>query len=208
VQAAGITLPILVASDIIALFTYRREFDKAVLKAMLPGAFFGLAIAWATAAYVTEHWIRLIVGVVSVLFAIDYWFRHKRAVRPSEPNLGKALFFGTITGFVSFVSHSGGPPYQMYAAPLRLSPRVFAGTSVIFFAIVNAVKLVPYFFLGQFDKENLLAALVISPVAILAVFLSVWLVKRIDPRAFYDVIYAMIFVVGLFLVWQGASALG
>jgi uncharacterized membrane protein YfcA len=67
------------------------------------------------------------------------------------------------------------------------------------------VKVVPYFFLGQFDRQNLITAAIIGPIALPAVFLGVWLVRRIDPRTFYDVIYALIFAVGLFLVWQGAS---
>jgi uncharacterized membrane protein YfcA len=205
VQAAGIALPILIVSDIIAVFAYRRKYDWDVLKIMLPGALFGIAIGWATAAWVTEHEIRIIVGLVSIFFAVNYWLRHKRSPVAARPNVPKGIFWGTVTGFVSFVSHSGGTPYQMYTAPLRLEPIVFAGTSVIFFAVTNAVKVVPYFFLGQFDRQNLITAAIIGPIALPAVFLGVWLVRRIDPRTFYDVIYALIFAVGLFLVWQGAS---
>ena len=52
----------------------------------------------------------------------------------------RGLFWGVITGFTSFVSHSGGPPYQVYALPLKMTKTVFAGTSTIAFAIINAVK--------------------------------------------------------------------
>ena len=45
---------------------------------------------------------------------------------------------------------------------------------------------------------------IIAPIAIPSVFVGVRLVKRIDPRTFYDLIYSLIFLVGLFLVWQGA----
>jgi uncharacterized membrane protein YfcA len=207
VQAAGITLPILVASDIIALVSYRRTFDAGVLKLMIPSALLGIAIGWATASLVSEHLVRLIVGLVAVFFGLNYWLRHKHSVAPHPPNTAKGLFWGTIVGFVSFVSHSGGPPFQVYAAPLRLPPRVFAGTSVILFALINAVKLPPYFFLGQFSRENMLVAAAIAPIALLAVFLGVWLVKHVDPRRFYDLIYASIFVIGLFLVVQGVTAL-
>jgi uncharacterized membrane protein YfcA len=207
VQAAGITLPILVASDIVALISYRRHYDTGVLKLMVPSALIGVAIGWMTASWVSEHFIRLIVGLVAVLFAIDYWVRHKRNVTPHAPNTVKGWFWGTVTGFVSFVSHSGGPPYQVYAAPLRLDPKVFAGTQVILFAFINAVKLPPYFFLGQFDRQNLLTAAILTPVAILSVWLGVWLVRRIDPRRFYDLIYLLVFLVGLVLVWQGAGGL-
>jgi uncharacterized membrane protein YfcA len=207
VQAAGITLPILVLSDIVAIITYRRLYDLGVLKVILPGALLGILIGWLTAAWVTEHQIRLIVGLVSVLFALDYWFRAKKRVDPHPPNTAKGLFWGTVTGFTSFVSHAGGTPYQIYVAPLRLEPLVFAGTTVIVFAVINAVKLVPYFFLGQFDSENLLTAAIISPIALVSVLLGIWLVKNIDPKAYYDLVYALIFLVGLFLVWEGVAAL-
>jgi uncharacterized membrane protein YfcA len=207
IQAAGITLPILVASDVIALPSYRRVFDAGVLKLMIPSALVGIAIGWATASLVSEDLVRLIVGLIAVFFGINYWLRHRHNVTPQAPNTPKGLFWGTIIGFVSFVSHSGGPPFQVYAAPLRLPPRVFAGTSVILFALINAVKLPPYFFLGQFSRENLVVAAAIAPIALLAVFVGVWLVKRIDPRRFYNLIYASIFAIGLFLVWRGAAAL-
>jgi uncharacterized membrane protein YfcA len=203
VQAAGITLPILVLSDLVALISYRRSFDLKTLKIMLPGALAGILIGWMTAAWVSEAWIRLIVGAVSVLFALNYWFRHRLRQRPHGHNAAKAGFWGVVTGFTSFVSHAGGPPFQMYAVPLRLPPPIYAGTNVVMFAIVNAVKLVPYFLLGQFDGTNLATAAVLLPVSVPATILGVWLVKRFEAEAFYELIYALIFLVGLYLVGAG-----
>ncbi len=166
VQAAGITLPILVLSDVVALISYRRSYDATTLKIVLPGAMIGIAIGWLTAAWVSDLLIRLIVGGVSVLFALNYWFRDRLRQEPHGPNAVKGGFWGVVTGFTSFVSHAGGPPFQMYALPLRLPPVVFAGTGVVAFAIINAVKTVPYFFLGQFDATNLETAAVLLPVSI------------------------------------------
>ena len=207
VQAAGITLPILVLSDIVALVSYRRLYDATTLKIMLPGAMIGIAIGWMTAAWVTEHNIRLIVGVVSVLFALNYWFRHRLRQHPHGASVVKGSFWAVITGFTSFVSHSGGPPFQMYAVPLRLEPRIFAGTTVIMFAIINAVKLVPYFLLGQFDTANLITSAALLPISIPATFLGVWLVKKFETDAFYKIVYAAIFIVGVYLVSEAVSAL-
>jgi uncharacterized membrane protein YfcA len=205
VQAAGIVLPILVLSDIVALVSYRNIFDSRTLKIMLPAAVIGIAIGWATAAWVTEHHIRLIVGVVSVLFALNYWFRDRLKQEPHGHNVAKGGFWGIIAGFTSFVSHAGGPPFQMYAVPLRLAPRVYAGTSVILFAAINAIKLVPYFFLGQFDATNLTTSAILLPVSIPATFFGVWLVKKFETDAFYKWIYASIFVVGVYLILEGAT---
>lgn len=207
VQAAGITLPILVLSDIVALASYRRDYDATTLKIMLPGAMVGILIGWTTAAWVTEHHIRLIVGVVAVLFALNYWFRHRMHQQPHGANVAKGSFWAVITGFTSFVSHAGGPPFQMYAVPLRLEPRVFAGTMVVTFAVINAVKLGPYFLLGQFDSTNLATSAVLLPISIPATFLGVWLVRRFETEAFYRIVYAAIFIVGVFLVGQATAAL-
>lgn len=207
IQAAGITLPILILSDIVALISYRRLYDKRLLLIMLPGGMVGIGIAWLTAAWVTEHEIRLIVGIVSLAFALNYWFRHRRNPVSHEHDPVKGAFWGAVAGFTSFVSHAGGPPFQIYAAPLRLDPRVFAGSSVIFFAVVNWVKAVPYFFLGQFSSDNLLASAILLPVSIPATLFGVWLIKRIKPEQFYELIYWLIFLIGLYLVWESLAEL-
>jgi uncharacterized membrane protein YfcA len=200
VQAAAITLPILVLSDIVALVSYRGIFDWPTLRIMLPGALAGVAVGWLTASWVNETEVRLLVGVISLGFALQFFLR-RGGEPPARPHdIAKGGFWGIVAGFTSFVSHSGGPPFQVYAAPLRLPPQVFAGTSVIFFALINAIKLPPYFFLGQFDRTNLLTAAVLVPVAIPSVLLGVWLVRRFQPRRFYAVIYATIMVVGIDLV--------
>jgi uncharacterized membrane protein YfcA len=202
VQAAGLTLPIFVLSDIVAVISYRRSFDPSVLKVMLPAALAGIGLGWLTAARVSDDAVRLIVGAVSVLFALNYWLRARLISDPSKPNTPKGVFWGAMAGFTSFVSHSGGPPFQMYVLPLGLAPAVFAGTSTIFFASVNALKLIPYFFLGQFKSANLEAAAILTPLSILCALAAVRIIKRIEPQWFYRLVYALMFVLGLFLVGQ------
>jgi hypothetical protein len=207
VRAAGITLPILVFSDVIALISYRRIYDRTTLKIMVPGALVGVAVGWLTAAWVTEAHIRLIVGLISILFSIQYFLGVGRNAAPHPQNVVKGTLWAAVAGFTSFVSHAGGPPFQVYAAPLRLDPRIFAGTSVIFFALINFIKLVPYFFLGQFDTENLATAAVLLPISIPATLLGVWLVRRFDPLSFYNLIYVTIFLVGIYLTGESLAEL-
>jgi uncharacterized membrane protein YfcA len=204
VQAAGLTLPIYVLSDIVAVIAYRKTFDTAVLKLMLPAALVGIGLGWATAAWVNDDVVRIIVGGVSTLFALNYWLRRRRAQEPARPSVPKGAFWGAMAGYTSFVSHSGGPPFQMYALPLGLAPAVFAGTSTIFFAAVNALKLVPYFFLGQFKASNLQAAALLTPLSIACALVAVQIVKRIAPDRFYRLVYGLMFVMGLFLIGQAA----
>ena len=117
IQAAGITEPILVLSDIVAIVAYWKVYDAATLKIMLPGALAGIAVGWATAAFVNEVYIRLIVGLISIVFAIHYFVLPKNQLEGRRRNALQGVFWGAASGFTSFVSHAGGPPYQVYRRP-------------------------------------------------------------------------------------------
>jgi len=207
IQAAGIMLPILLVMDAVGLTAYRRIYHLPALKILLPAAVIGIIIGWLTAAWVTASHVRLIVGIVALLFTIDYW-RGGASREPAKESTAKGSFWGLIAGFTSFVSHAGGPPFQMYMLPLRLDPRHLAGTAIIFFASVNAIKVIPYFFLGQFDARNLATSAVLLPLAPIATLTGVWLVKRIEPSVFYRVTYSVVFLVSLKLIWDGLRGVG
>lgn len=205
VQAAALLLPILLAMDAVSLWTWRGGADRALLRALLPPALAGIALGALAAGITSEAAVRLIVGAVALAFVL----RQVVQPRPAAPGPRRlsAWGWGAASGFTSFVAHAGGPPFQMHVLPLRLAPPVYAATSVVFFAVLNAVKVVPYAALGFFDASMLGAALMLLPVAVLAVLAGAWLVRRMRPAAFYPFMLAMLAVVGAKLIWDGVTAL-
>jgi len=87
--------------------------------------------------------------------------------------------------------------------PMRLDPRAYTGASVRFFALVNAVKVIPYFALGAFDTKNLTASATLLPVAFLATMAGAALVRRMKIELFYPLMYALALAAGLKLLWDG-----
>jgi len=121
----------------------------------------------------------------------------------------RGLLWGTITGFTSFVSHTGGPPYQMYVLPQKLEKMVFAGTSTIAFAIINAVKLIPYWALGQFNSGNLELAAALSPVAIIGAFAGYRVTAIIPEQLFFRLVEVALAVLSVKLIYDSlGKALG
>ncbi|MGX9573183.1 sulfite exporter TauE/SafE family protein [Mesorhizobium sp. f-mel] len=209
VQAAAILLPILCLMDIVSVWTWRGVYDRKMLTDMMPGAVIGIGLGWLTAALVTAEMVRLIVGAVAIIFVLRWVYLQMRhgASHSAEPNRAAAAFWGTVAGFTSFVAHVGGPPFQVYALPIRLDPKVLSGTAAIFFAATNALKLIPYFALGQFDTTNLTASAVLVPLAPLSTIAGAWLVRRMRPELFYPFTYATVAVVAVKLLWDGISGL-
>jgi uncharacterized protein len=117
------------------------------------------------------------------------------------------MLWGGLAGFTSFVSHAGGPPYQVYVLPLRLEKAVFAGTATIAFAYVNMIKLIPYYALGQLSVSNLKAAAILAVPASFAVFAGVRLVKVIPEQLFFKLVTWALLAISIKLIWDGARGL-
>ena len=130
VQGAAIMLPILIVMDIVALWSWRGYRDMRTLKIMLPGAMIGIFTGYLTAKMVTDDMVTLIVGLLGLWFVLRHIISARRKVVAARPhNAVLGAFWGTLAGFTSFVAHAGGPPYQIYTLPLKVDPKIYAGTS-------------------------------------------------------------------------------
>ena len=205
IAAAGLLLPVYVLSDLFGLYAYRHAFDRRVLAILAVGVTVGVGLGWATASVTPEWLVTTLVGVIGAVFAVRLLIR-SAVVVPHEARVAPGIFWGTVTGFTSFVSHSGGPPFQVYVLPLGLQKMVYAGTNTILFTYLNGIKLVPYWALGQFTPGNLKVAALLMPAAVVAVFVGVKLVKIVPEKLFFRVITWALLVVSFKLIWDGLSA--
>ena len=204
VQAAAILLPILVVMDAVAIWSFRGQFSKVNLKIIVPAAIAGVVIGAFSFHYLSEDGVRVIIGIIAVIFCLNYWFQWQ-SEQGSSADLTKGSFWGAVSGFTSFGIHSGGPPISVYLLPQNMDKLVLMGTMAVFFAVVNLVKLVPYAWLGQFDSTNLMTSLVLVPLAPVGVRLGYFLLHRVSTLLIYRICYAFLFVAGGNLLLQGLA---
>ena len=76
-QALAVILPILIFSDIVAVYRFRKEFDFSTLKLIVPFAALGIIIGSLTFKYFSEDLLKLIVGIMGFLFAGHYFLFNK-----------------------------------------------------------------------------------------------------------------------------------
>ena len=207
VVAAGLLLPIYIISDMYGLYIYRKYYDLRNIKILVPAAAIGIAFGWATAHVTSDNLVKLLVGLIGMAYCVDAVLKAKRDLPPKAADVPRGVFWGILTGFTSFVSHAGAPPYQMYVLPQRLEKMVYAGTSTIIFAIINLMKLPPYWFLGQVNLESLETALYLSPIAIIGAYIGFRLTKIIPQGLFFRIVEFALFIVSLKLMYDGAVGL-
>jgi uncharacterized protein len=205
VRAAAILLPILIVQDVVAVAAFRKSWDGSVLAAMLPGAIVGIGLGYLLAAKISSSAVMAVLGAISILFgAYRLWAERggRLAASSGSPSWVGSLF-GIAAGFTSQIAHAGGPPFQMWVMPKRLDRDVFIGTSAIFFAIVNWIKVPAYAALGQFTLENAIATAALLPVAVLASLAGVKLVRKVAVERFYAIVYVLMIAAGAKLLLDG-----
>jgi hypothetical protein len=202
IKAASLLLPIYVISDIVGVWLYRKNFSPWNLKVLIPAGVFGVFVGWLTASIISEKMVTLLIGLIGVVFCLNTWLRKKPTGSPKPPTLFPGLFWGTLSGFTSFISHAGAPPYQVYVLPQQLPKTVFAGTATLVFAAINLAKVLPYQNLRPYNMTDMMDALVLIPFAIGGTFLGAVLTKKIPDILFFRLIQIGLFAISLKLIWS------
>ncbi len=205
--AAAVMLPILLAIDLIGLVVFRGKADTANLRIILPGAMLGVALGWLTFSHVDARWIKLLIGIEAIAFALDRFraARNAAIAVPSAPTFLPGILWSGVAGFTSFISHAGGPPIMQYLMPQNMDKMRLVGTTVIFFTAVNFAKLGPYAQLGLVDLSNLAVSLLLAPAIPVGYFVGYRLLQAVDMRGFNLVTAWTLLAAGTKLVFDGLA---
>lgn len=201
--AAALLLPILIIADVLSLRQWWGQHSMRHLKLLLPAALLGIVLGYLSFGWLDEAGLRLILGIITLLFALNMLLKLVNQSRLTSPLAGRVL--GALSGFTSFVAHAGGPPLNMYLLPQQLAKSQYLATAVVFFAVVNLLKLPPYLLLGQLNTTLFGYAVLSLPLVWLGVKLGIMLQHKFSEKAFYHLISISMLLLGLRLVYQALS---
>ncbi len=201
--AAGIMLPILCVMDILSLRAYRGKWTKQALMPMLAPAALGIAIGAIGFGTLSVDATKIVLGAIAVAFATYQIVPRSSVPKPHLPDRARRWLWCGLSGFTSTLAHAGGPPVTIYLWSKQLDRVQFVSLTVVFFAIVNALKILPYTVLGQLNLSNLATSLVLMPLAPIGVWFGVRLNRWISERAFRNTMLALTFALGCRLLYEG-----
>lgn len=132
------------------------------------------------------------------------WFAGGGQIGAQSRSSVKGVSAGVASGIGSMIAHSGGPPVAMYLLPLGLSKSEYAGTTFVFFIVGNLLKAGPWLALVELDRQFWTLLMITLPVIVLGVWSGWRLHDRLDQVQLYRACYALLIVVTLKLLWDGA----
>jgi uncharacterized protein len=208
-EAAAILLPLIIIADWLALFYYRRDFDRRSIKVLMPGALLGI---FAGALFFRsfmgkDNILRTGIGILALLFVLFQIAKRiiMGRLEKRHPRAIEGVLMGTVTGFTSTIAHAGGPPMAVYLLPQQFPKNVYVGTTALFFTITNVLKLIPYGMLGLLKVGNLWTIALLSPLCYVGVRLGVYLNRRFSDVWFMRLVYTILLLSGIQLVWSGIA---
>lgn len=206
--ALGVLLPVLMVADVISVASLWRECDWRAVVATLPGAVLGVIAGVWLLAVVDPAPIKIVIGVLSIVFAVYSLWRAMLGLLDSASVLGSdrlAPGFGFACGVTSTLAHAGGPPIHMYLLARGYSPLVFVATANVFMSLVNWMKVGPFLLIGTVTADTLRVSLKLLPVVAVFAVIGIWLAARISRGTFALMINVLMFAVGLQLLYMGVT---
>ena len=207
-QAAAIILPTVLAQDALTLWAYRGEWSAWNLKIMIPSMAAGIALAALFAASLSAAHVRLAIGIIAGAFVLRHWLGNRFDRLSPKPGVATGITFGMIGGFTTMLANAGGPAWQMHLLPQRLDKFTYVGTFTILFAASNLMKVPAYGALGQLTAENLTIGAMLLPLAVIANYAGIWLVRRTPTELFFRIAYVLMFLISVELIRSALSRCG
>jgi uncharacterized protein len=204
-QAAAIILPTVLAQDALTLWAYRGEWSAWNLKIMIPSMAAGIALAALFAASLSAAHVRLAIGIIAGAFVLRHWLGNRFDRLSPKPGVATGITFGMIGGFTTMLANAGGPAWQMHLLPQRLDKLTYVGTFTILFAASNLMKVPAYGALGQLTAENLTIGAMLLPLAVIANYAGIWLVRRTPTELFFRIAYVLMFLISVELIRSALS---
>jgi uncharacterized membrane protein YfcA len=195
---------VLCLSDIVALRYWRPStWSRPDLKLLIPGQLLGIGAGYLFMRTADRHLVAIVIALVTLWFA-GLWFKGGGRISAQPRSSAKGVAAGVASGIGSMVAHSGGPPVAMYLLPLGLPKSEYAGTTFMFFIVGNLLKVVPWLALVELDGQFWTLLMINVPVIVLGVWCGWRLHGRLDQVQLYRACYALLIVVALKLLWDGA----
>jgi uncharacterized membrane protein YfcA len=209
--ALGFGAPVMLVSDVVGVRNYWKEWDKNYLLLLLPSAFFGVMFGAFFVKIIPSETFKFWVGLLAVVFSgyqlLKMIFSRKMAFTAPSPLASSrkkslTLLFGFFGGLASTVAHAGGMVMSIYLIKTPTGKRAFVGTLVLFFAVINSLKLATYLKIGILTGGTILFVAITSPIIILGGLLGNALNKRISQDLFRGIVLALIFLIGARLLFS------
>lgn len=169
------------------------DISWASLRRIVPPALAGLFAGVTLLRVLDDRAIKLLAGLVVILFAL---LLLRGGVRAVPDRSWMAPLAGFLSGTLSTAIGMGGPPLVLLFTVLAVPVPVFRATSVSYFLLTDLIGFPTLIVQGIVTRDDVLLALLLAPAAIIGRMIGSRLVPFISPLAFRRATLGLLLVTG------------
>jgi len=158
---------------------------------------FGIPLGLVMLTRIDDHWVKLILGLLSVYSLLVGSTLH---LKKDYPVL--LLTAGFVSGILGGAYGMNGPPLAIYGSLRRWSPQNFRATLQGYFLPASLAGLIGYLWIGLLTRPVARDFLLSLPCVITAILIGRSLNHRLQGHAFFRVVYLALVVIGIVLAIQ------
>ncbi len=203
----GLMLPLLIATDVMALLYYRGQWDRRNVAVLLPPALLGIGLGSYLLRIIPSDLLVRLIGLLALTFGAVQLLRARfsaseETIPRFRPWIGMVLGFGA--GVTSTLAHLGGVLTTIFLLPQRLGPARFVATATFVFFFMNAAKFPPYWQQGLLPPAVWRQDAGLLPALVAGVATGIVMNGRVSPQRFNRLILVIVFATGLYLLARPA----
>ena len=211
-MALGVMLPILIVADLFAVYQHRGQQSWRHMRPALSGAIIGIGLGTlllfllvgsgdASSKDRVASVLSVLVGSICLLMVAVQVYRMCGGKVPTLPgNRPTGVSVGAAAGFTSMLAHAAGPIMSIYWLDQKLGKRLLTGSLVLYFLLVNSLKLPSYVALDWITAETLKQSVMFAVFVPIGSLLGIVMHHRIPEKPFTAVMYAGAAVAGAWLI--------
>jgi uncharacterized membrane protein YfcA len=186
-ESMGVMLILLITGDLFAIGIYKKHVEWKMLRSLIWPIIFGIFAGVYFLSRSTDASLKHTIGAIVILLVILYPISQRLQNNNFSLNLrypkSLRLTLGVMTGFMSMVANSGGPPMSIY---LLLRKNLF--------------KLPFVFALGLLDFNSLSYIIPALPLVPLGALLGRKVINKINQELFQNITLISAALAGLNLL--------
>jgi len=197
-QAAAISTLFSCFASTYNAIRYRKKIPYKTVFPMLITALVVIPFAVKFAVYVSANIFDILLGSVLILLSLYFLFFSKRV--KLKPTVLNGCIAGTLSGALTGLFSTGGPPIVLYLTNATEDPMVYLAATQFFFAVTGLYTTATRAINGILTWELLLYAAIGMIGCMTGNLLGKLVFAKLNPKRLKQVIYLAMIVSGILML--------
>ncbi len=186
-----------VINCILVTLRYRRHVHGRMVVPLAVGGIIGVAAGIQVLTRVDPDTMRLLVGVLVLVFTGVLWSGWRRPVAES---LWITVPVGMASGFAGGTTSMSGPPVVLFMANQGHNQNVFRANLIAYFTLIEIYAIANFWWAGALSRNIVANAATLIPSMLLGTGLGFFLGPHIPEKLFRNLIFIVLLIIGTILL--------